>query len=172
MSNKKSINLSLSFIDTLTETKDLSGLALVLKLFDFIDDNDEMREALDVDDKLAVIRGVLQPTIKHLYADKPDQRDEYLLLTSNLFSDTQDIGTLISLLMKGVEELNKLKKMSGPEKKKFIHTLFNKIIDYSPFDENEKRLARYAFGGIVELAIWAKHGGLKETKKRCLLMCK
>lgn len=159
----------LQFIETL-EGKDVSGLSLVLKMFEFVDENEQMKEFVGVQDKLSVVRNILQATIKQLFTG--DQQDEYLLLVSHLFSDTQDLGTLVTLIMKAVEELNKMKKMSGPEKKKLAKSVFDHLIDYSPLDEAEKQLARYAFGGIVEAIIWAKHGGLKETKKRCSVLCK
>lgn len=164
--------LALNFIEFVGESKDLKGFDLIVKIFEFIEENEQMSDAVGLMDKLATIRNVLSSAIKQLYANNPSQRDEYLLMVNNVFTDTHDIGTLVTLLMKAIEELNKLKKLSGPEKKKLVQTVFNHIIDFSSLDDTEKQLARYAFGGIVEAIIWAKHGGLAQTKKSCFLLCK
>lgn len=160
--------LAVQFIATLGENSNLSGLELIVKMFDFVDENEQARQALGVNNALASIRGVLEVAVKRLFEAQPARRDEVLLLVTNLFSDTADIGTLVSLLMKAVDEL---KTLSGRGKKELAKKLFDKLIEYSPLDEGEKRLAGYAFSGIVEAVIWAKHGGLAETKKRCSTWC-
>lgn len=160
--------LALDFIELFGKIDNANGVQLVSTFFEFIDSNEQMKQALQIDDKLSVIRNVLSSSIRTLYANKPSQRDEYLLLVNNLFGDIHDVGTLISSLMNVVQQL----QLNGVEKKEMIKNLFNRIIEYSPLDDKEKRLAHYAFSGIVEAIIWAKHGGLSKTKKKCSLLCK
>ena len=61
--------------------------------------------------------------------------------------------------------------MSGLEKKALAQEVFEGLLDYSPLSEAEQQMAKYAFDGIVEVIIWAKHGGLKIAKDKCSLIC-
>ncbi len=74
--------------------------------------------------------------------------------------------------MKAVEEISKVTKMLGPQKKILVKTIFENILEFSPLNDVEKELAKYIFSGIVEAVIFASNGGLKPVTEKCSMLSK
>lgn len=146
-------------------------LTLIIKAFEFARGDASFQTVLSSADKFVDIKQMLTSSIENLYKRNPAQRDEYINFVNELFTDSYDIGTIIAILMKCADEVSKFTEMSGAQKKEMIQQVFNGILDFSPLDESEKKLARLAFSGIVEAIIWAKHGGLKQAKDKCSKWC-
>lgn len=167
-----SADLALKFVVTLDESDAQDPMSLLLSFFNFVDANDEMQELLKVDDRITVVRNVCTAAVRDLFSNSPKKRDEYLVYINTVLGDSFDLGSLVSTLMKLVDATARIRTMTGSEKKELVQNVFSHIVDLSPMDESQQRLAKYAFNGVVEAIIWAKHGGLKEVKRGCKLLCK
>jgi len=152
-------------------TKKFDFLSILMKVFDFIDDNEDMKSLLNVKDKIITIRKFLNASIDKLVSNNAKLHHKYSELVNELFADTYDIGAIISLIMKLVQEVAKVRKMDGPAKKQISKIIFDRILQYSPLNEEQMKVAHYSFSGIVEAIIWAKNGGLKKGSKHLFLLC-
>jgi len=159
-----------SFVESLSD-KDDNILNLLVQSFEFAEGNVDFQTLLASGEAFINVKKLMFDAVIKVYANKPSQRDEYVIFVNNLFGDSHDIGTIISLLMKCVDEVSKFTDMSGPQKKQIVNTVFEKILYFSPLEDGERKLARLAFSGIVEAIIWAKHGGLQDAKKKCSKLC-
>lgn len=153
-------------------TKKFDFLTILMKVFDFIDNNEQIQKVLKVSDRMITIRAFMQSSVDKLMRSKPALHEKYSELIDGLFADTYDFGMVISLIMKLIQEVSKFRKMDGPAKKQIGKIIFDRILEYSPLNEEQMQIAHYSYSGIVEAIIWAKHGGLKTAKKNCMLMCK
>jgi len=142
----------------------------MLYVFDTIKKNDKLMNG--VENKIGRVRELLLNTINELFSDNEKLRLKYVDLVNSILGDTYDIGSIITLLMKTVEEVSKLNKLDGVQKKILVKTIFEHILDYSPLTDVEKELSKYAFSGIVECIIFASKGGLKPVGDRCRLLGK
>lgn len=166
--SEKDLRLELvnKFIDTLRGSeKDM--LHIMIRSFEFLNEVDEFKDM--VQDKMYFVHKFLEDVIRKLCANPKLEylRNKYIVLLSELFADTFDIGSLVAIIMKMVQEISKFRKMDGLEKKRNAKIIFDKLLDLSPMTEEQKAFAHQAFDGIVEAIIWAKHDGLKIAKKKC-----
>lgn len=166
-----SADLALKFVVRLDEDDTKDPMSLMLAFFKFADSSEEMQEHLKVDDRVAVARNVLTAAIRDLLSGNPKKRDEYLMHVNAVLGDSFDFGSLVSTLMKLAESAGRLRHLNGSEKKQLVKEIFSYVVSLSSMDETQKRLAEYAFNGVLEAIIWAKHGGLKEAKRHCRVLC-
>lgn len=168
--SKETIN---SFVQSLTND-DYNIIELVLAAFKFADGNEELKKLVEGSSKIVNIRALVERAICTIYAHNDEVKDKYLVFVAEVFSDSYDMGMIISMIMKTIDEVSAVTHMTGAEKKAKANEVFEAIIAISPLEENQKKLANLAFDGIVEAIIWAKHGGLKKVKKGCkkYLCCK
>lgn len=95
----------------------------------------------------------VQHELKKIHTEESAQLVEWL-------SNPNDIIELIQILMKLVNQF----LISGPERKKEARFLFIKILQCCSIDNVDFYVQ--IFDSTVELAIWAKNGGLKRTGRR------
>lgn len=158
------------FVQSLDNRTDI--LKIVLRVFDFIEQNPTLKEAIKVsDDKLSIVKKFLIGVIDNLWSNNHKLHEKYIDLVNTIFCDSYDIGTVITLLMKAVEEISLFIKMNGIQKKALVKTIFDKILEYSPLSQVEQELAQYAFSGVVEAVIFASKGGMKPIKDKCIACC-
>lgn len=162
-----------SFVASLTND-DYNIIELLLAAFKFAEGKEDLQGLVEGASKIVNIRALVERAICTIYAHQDDVKDRYLVFVAEVFTDSYDLGMIISVIMKTVDEISAVKNMTGAEKKAKANEVFEAIIAISPLEAHQKQLANFAFDGVVEAIIWAKHGGLKKVKKGCkkYLCCK
>lgn len=147
--------------------KQINLLLVLTKVFDYISTTDQFQR-MELADKLSGAKILAVAAIKILYTGEDEKVERYSALCNEVFDNPYNIGKTVQILMKCADEFKNITEMSGPQKKTLVSNVFKGLIQFSQLSEQEKDLAAFAFDGVVEAIIWAKHGGLADAKKSCL----
>lgn len=147
--------------------KQINLLLVLTKVFDYISTTDQFQR-MELADKLSGAKILAVAAIKILYTGDDEKVERYSTLCNEVFDNPYNIGKTVQILMKCADEFKNITELSGPQKKVLVSNVFKGLIQFSQLTQQEKDLAAFAFDGVVEAIIWAKHGGLADVKKGCL----
>ena len=147
--------------------KQINLLLVLTKVFDYIATTDQF-QAMNISDKLGGAKIIAVAAIKILYTGDNDKVERYSTLCNEVFDNPYNIGKTVQILMQCADEFKNISELTGSQKKTLVSNVFKGLIQFSTLTAEEKDLAGYAFDGVVEAIIWAKHGGLADVKKGCI----